>query len=457
MIRTNKSGAGGLRYAYFVIVVLMLVYMLSFLDRVLISLLLAPIKQEFGLTDTQVGLLIGFGFVLFYSAMGLPFGALADRMNRRNLILIGLLGWSAATSAAGVAAGFVGLLATRALVGVGEATLSPAAISTIGDRFPREQFGLAASIYNSGIVIGSGLAMIFGGYIVHVASETTLHLPLLGAINGWRLAMFLAGVLGLPMTLFVWLTVREAPRTGAATDTITFGEFVRHLTQRKATFAAVFIGYSCAAVASYATILWAPALFMRVHQVQPQEIGLTLGLIVMFPGTLGMIGGGLMSDYLSRRGNSDAPVRVVFWSVIAQIPTLALAFTVSDRQLAFTMLAIGFAANSVYAGLPGATLQLLTPAHMRGRIMAFYLLCVNLFGIGLGPLVVGLLSDHVFAGKTGLASAVATTITVALICSGLILALARRAIRETIDGQALAGTERAEPVMAKAVAVPEHA
>ncbi|MCK1667703.1 MFS transporter [Bradyrhizobium sp. 153] len=426
-----------LHYAYFIVFVLMLTYMLSFLDRVLISLLIGPIKAEFGLTDTEIGALIGFGFVLFYSVLGVPLGALADRMNRRNLILYGLVGWSAATSATAGVSAFAGLLATRAAVGVGEAALSPAAISTIGDRFPRERFGLASSIYSSGIVVGSGLALLFGGIVVQFASQSALELPYIGAISGWRLAMLVVGSLGLPMALFIVLTVREAPRRNPSASAPSMQDLLGHINKRRTAFASVLLGYSLVAVASYAPILWGPALFMRVHGLQPKEVGLALGLIVMLPGLLGMIAGGALSDFLSARGRSDAPVRIVFWSCIVQLPFLLAAFTIPDRTLAWLMLAVGFAANSAFAGLTGPTLQLLAAPQMRGRMMAIYLLCANLFGIGLGPLVVGILSDKVFTPPAGLAYSVAATVTFALACSIGILALARRAIHAAINAEGM--------------------
>ena len=168
--------APNLRYSYYVVLLLMLTYMLSFLDRVLISLLAEPIRAEFNLSDTEIGLLVGFGFVLFYTVLGLPFGAAADRTNRRNLIVMGLVGWSLATAGSGLVGGFGGLLAMRALVGVGEAALSPAALSTIADRFPPERPGFAISLYSSGIIrrvscSAGGPAMGFGGMIAPMRSH----------------------------------------------------------------------------------------------------------------------------------------------------------------------------------------------------------------------------------------------------------------------------------------------
>lgn len=221
-----------LKYSYYVVVLLAVTYMLSFMDRTLISLLIGPIKAEFALSDTQIGMLIGFGFVIFYSVLGLPFGALADRSDRRWLIVIGLVAWSIATSASGFAGGFVALMAMRTLVGVGEATLSPAAYSTLADRFPPHRLGVAIAIYAAGVSVGGGLAMAFGGVLVEWAQHAHVTLPLIGDIGGWRLALFSVGLLGFPLALLMVLTLREAPRK-VRTPPPPLGELWRYIGARK--------------------------------------------------------------------------------------------------------------------------------------------------------------------------------------------------------------------------------
>src|SRR5690606_12013743 len=188
------------RYAIYVVLVLMVAYMLSFMDRVLISLMIDPIRSELGLGDTQVGLLVGFGFVLLYSIMGVPFGSIADNGNRRNLMVGGVLGWSAATAVSGFAGGFLSLLAARAMVGIGEATLSPAAYSTIADRFEKRKLGFAVSLYNMGVSLGGGAAMLFGGVLVAWAMATVIPMPW-GELTGWRLAFVAVGLLGVPLAV----------------------------------------------------------------------------------------------------------------------------------------------------------------------------------------------------------------------------------------------------------------
>jgi MFS family permease len=422
------SSAKGLGYSYYVVVLLAVAYMLSFMDRTLIGLLIGPIKAEFQLDDTQIGMLIGFGFVLLYSVLGLPFGSLADRSDRRGLILVGLVAWSIATSISGFATSFVMLMGMRTLVGVGEATLSPAAYSTIADRFPPDRLGLAVGIYAAGVAIGGGLAMVFGGMLVEWAKHATVTLPLIGALGGWRLALFSVGLLGFPLAVLMALTLREAPRHVHAAPP-PLSELWRYIADRPTGMIGTLAGFSLAIMANYVVFLWAPALFMRVHGLSAQTTGLVMGSIVGICGTIGMVVSGLLSDRLTRNGAADASIRVIFWAVIAQIPLMPLAFLVKSPTLAFALLVPVMILTTTAAALQGTALQLMTPALMRGRMIAIYLLCITLVGMGVGPLLIGMLSDHVFPAKGGLAPAMALVSGPALILSAIILGATRGAAR----------------------------
>ncbi|WP_422059693.1 MFS transporter [Sphingopyxis sp.] len=425
----GASRGPALGYGYYIVVLLMLAYMLSFLDRVLISLLVEPIRTEFGLGDTEIGLLVGFGFVLFYTVLGVPFGAAADRTNRRNLIVFGLVGWSLATAGSGLVAGFGGLLLMRALVGVGEATLSPAALSTIADRFPPERLGFAISIYSSGVVLGGGLAMGFGGMIAEWAARTSIDIPGWGMIEGWRLAMLLVGLLGLPLALLLLATMREAPRNDGGRPVPGFGELLATMRRHRAAFATVFIGYGCAVISAYIPLLWGPALLAREHAMGPAEIGLALGVVVGVCGFAGVLTGGILSDRLARRGTVHAPVLLVLATLPPQFLALGTAYLSANTRWVLILLGLGTFLSSILGGLQATTVQLLTPAAMRGRAMAIYLLVVTLLGMGLGPLVIGMLSDHVFGT---LPASLATTSAVSLALAAVILWTGRSAVERSI-------------------------
>src|SRR3546814_627406 len=272
-IAAAPEGGQRLTYGYYVVGLLAVTYMLSFMERTLISLLIEPIKSEFALSDTQIGALLGFGFVLFFSVLGRPCGALADRANRRNLILFGLVAWSLATSASGFAGGFTMLLMMRALVGVGEATLSPSAYSTIADRFPPRRLGIAIAIYAIGVSLGGGLATMFGGVLVNWATDHSVTVPLVGAVGGWRLAIFVVGLLGLPLALLMALTMREAPRR-ITTPAPPFADLGRYIMRRPAAMIGTLSAVSFANVDNYVVFLWGAPLFLRVHGLDARTTGL---------------------------------------------------------------------------------------------------------------------------------------------------------------------------------------
>lgn len=254
------------RYAYYVVVLLMLAYMLSLMDRVILGFLIEPVRLELGLNDTQIGLLLGFGFVLFYSVLGVPLGAWADAGNRRNLIVGGLLMWTLATAGTAFAAGFGALLLCRTLVGAGEATLSPCAVSTIGDRFTRDRAGFAFSLYALGGAFGIGIAMAIGGYLVAWTNDIHWTMPLLNvALTGWRLVFLIIGLAGVPFALFILMTMREAPRHNLPAVHPPIAAVAQHMLRHRKAFAGLFVGFGAQVMSTYVPMLWAAAYFQRAH------------------------------------------------------------------------------------------------------------------------------------------------------------------------------------------------
>ena len=208
----NTGGPFSVRYAWYIVFVLMLCYTLSLIDRQILSLLVAPMKRDLHINDTRIGLLQGVSFAVFYTLAGLPLGRLADSQPRRMIVTVGVVVWSILTAACSAARNFWALFLTRMGVGVGEAALSPSAFSLIADAFPPGQLGLALSFYSMGIYVGSGLAMIVGGSVVQsVSYRPELALPLLGTIASWRATFLIVGLPGLFVALLT-LTIREPQR-----------------------------------------------------------------------------------------------------------------------------------------------------------------------------------------------------------------------------------------------------
>ena len=246
----------GRTYPWYVVGVLTLAYLISFLDRQILALMVGPIKADLDLTDTQISLLMGVAFSIFYIIVGIPLGRLADRKNRRNIIALGITFWSIMTAACGLAFKFSHLFLARIGVGVGEASLTPSAVSMISDYFSRKDRGRAIATYNMGVSLGTGFAMVLGGAIVtYVAKAPPVDLPIIGILKGWQYVFFLVALPGLFVAVLVMLTVREPPRTErlelAVTD-LSFGDVMKYLWQRKTVYLPLFLGLSVATIIGYA-------------------------------------------------------------------------------------------------------------------------------------------------------------------------------------------------------------
>ncbi len=242
-----KAARPSLGYAWYVVIVLTAIYMLSFVDRQILSLLVGPIKRDLAISDTRIGLLQGLSFALFYTVMGLPLGRAADKRNRRNLIAGCVLVWSLFTGLCSVAKSFWTLFLTRIGVGVGEAGLSPAAYSMLADYFPSERLGVAISIYYMGVFLGSGAALLVGGSIVDALVRSPLiTLPLLGTIASWRVTFLLVGLPGLVFAALVY-TVREPLRrdllkaADGRTAQLSLGQSIAEMGRRWTSFARTFV------------------------------------------------------------------------------------------------------------------------------------------------------------------------------------------------------------------------
>ncbi|HMT45155.1 MAG TPA: MFS transporter, partial [Chakrabartia sp.] len=280
-------------YRWYVLAVLLLAYISAFVDRTILGLLVEPIKQDLHASDVELSLLSGFAFALFYTLLGLPCGWLADRVQRPRLIFFGILFWSAATAACGLARSFVQLFLARVGVGIGEATLTPATYSLLPDYFRREELGVATGIYASGVSIGGGIAMLVGGAAVHaLQAKGDILVPLLGLLRPWQSAFVVVGLAGLLVALLI-LTIREPGRSGRTkADAPGFLIVLRWIIEERRAVLPILFGYSLMVIPSYALVTWVPAFLMRSHGLGPGETGLAMGLMLLIGGTAGMLVGG---------------------------------------------------------------------------------------------------------------------------------------------------------------------
>ena len=385
--------------AWYTVTLCMIAYVLSFVDRQIIALLVEPIRADLQISDTQFSLLTGFAFALFYAIMGLPIARWADVGPRPMIISAGIVIWSFATAVCGMATTFVQLFLARMGVGVGEAALSPTAYSIITDSFPKSTLGLALGVYSLGAFLGSGLAFMVGGAVIDIVGQMgVLELPLVGVIKPWQSAFFIVGAPGLLVGALFYLTVRDPVRTGA-TQAFTIRQVLSYIGTHKPTFTAHYLGFGLLALSMYALLSWAPAYLMRVFELSARDAGLYLGLIVLIANTAGALTSGWLADFFTRRGYDDGPLRAGVVGGLGVILPGALFSSMPGLTSTLLVLAVAFYFASFPVATSAAGLQLMAPNRMRAQVTALFFLAMNLFGITGGATSVALLTDYVFADE----------------------------------------------------------
>jgi MFS family permease len=423
------------RYAWYVVGVLMVAYVFSFIDRQILNLLVGPIRQDLGISDTGMSVLMGFSFAVFYTAFGLPMGRIADSRSRRGLIGFGMAFWSLMTAASGLAQRYWQLLLLRLGVGVGEASLSPAAYSLIMDYFPPARRSLAISVYSMAIYLGAGLALLLGGVVIQLTSVApTVGVPVLGEIRSWQAVMLAVGLPGVIAALLL-LTVREPPRRGTAAGSGAppVREVADYLRANVRTFTSHNLGFALLSLAGYGASAWVPTLYIRRFGWTAAEAGIRYGLVVTLCGTLGTLAGGWLADRWRRRGVTDANLRVGIAAAVGMAP-LGLGYTLSPHLwLSFGCLA----GAQFFAGMPwgvaAAAVQEAVPVSMRGQAAALYLFVINLIGLGIGPTAVALATDQLFRNEQLVHYSLALVTVTAQCGAVLLLRRGLRPFRLTLD------------------------
>src|SRR5579872_2645896 len=417
------------RYAWYVVLALTAIYMLSYMDRQILSLLVGPMKRDLRISDTRVGLLQGPAFGLFYTFVGLPLGRIADTRSRRGLIAVGVVLWSLFTSLCSVARSFWSLFLARMGVGVGEASLSPAAYSLISDYFPKERLGVAISVYYMGVFFGTSLSLLVAGAVIDAVGHTpVITVPLLGAMASWRITFLFVGVPGLLFALLVF-TIREplrremARRQDGRTTQLSFGESLAQMRRRWQSLIGISAGAIFQAVPTYALISWTPAYFQRVHHWSAGQSGRGLALLLLAFGCTGMYAGGRLSDYWQKNGVTEGPLRVGVVCAIGSALLLPPAYLLTQAEWTLALLAPGIFFLALPMGTSAAALQRIFPNQVRGQVSALFLFMLNLGGLSLGPLMPGLLNDRLFHSEKMLGPSLAITIG----CASVLMLAAFRA------------------------------
>jgi predicted MFS family arabinose efflux permease len=404
-----------------VLAMLVLVYTFNFIDRQIVGILAVPIKAELGLTDTQLGLMGGLAFALFYTLLGIPIALFADRSNRTRIITIALVVWSAMTAVCGLAQNFWQLFLARLGVGVGEAGGVAPAYSLVADFFPPHQRARALGAYSFGVPIGSALGIVLGGVIA--------------SLIDWRTAFIAVGIAGIVLAPIFSLIVKEPARgrfdpPAVHTRPARFGEVMRVLLGKRSFWGLAF-GASAASMMGYGMFFWLPSFFVRSHGLTLLEASLYYGAILLVGGMAGIWLGGSLADRFGARGKHYYAL-IPAVAFLATIPFYVGAVTSSSLAVSFVLFLVPTALGLVWLGPVLSAIQHVVPPHMRATASAVFLFINNLIGIGIGTAALGALSDALVVrhGADSLRYAILYGTSFYVAASALFLLSARRLERD---------------------------
>lgn len=383
--------------AWYIVSLSMVAYILSQLDRQIITMLIQPIRADLQISDTQFSLIHGLAFALFYGLMGIPIARLADSRSRPLIIACGIAVWSVATAACGLARDFWQLFIARMAVGTGEAALSPAVYSMVADTFPREKLGLALGVYSLGAFLGSGLALYIGGAVIEWTTAIgPQHLPVLGLVKPWQMTLFIVGVPGLLLALAFRLTVRDPERKGAAVAAYSVAAVAAYVNRHRRAFLSHYVGCSCLALGCFALLFWAPAYLFRNYGLSPKEAGTYLGVIVLLGNSAGVLSGGLLTDWFTHRGHVDAALRAAIAGSLGTMLPAALFSSMPGLWPSLAVLGVAMYFASYPLATSAAALQTMAPNCMRAQVTSLFYLMLNIIGITGGATSVALCTDYLF-------------------------------------------------------------
>ncbi|MEM1106402.1 MAG: MFS transporter [Pseudomonadota bacterium] len=418
---TDISSAGPLRsdvrtiFAWSAIALLCALYMLSFVDRMILALLVEPITQDLGVSDTQVGFLIGIGFALVYVLVGLPIAHIVDAGARRAILVGGVILWSLATIGSAFSDNFLHLAIGRLGVAIGEASLTPVAIAAIADMFPRERRETPTSVYMAvGVLMGSG-AFILGGVAVQFAG----HVSTFVSLEVWRLTLIIVGLPGIPLALLaLWLIGPARERQEASVSNVSAAEALSYLINGGRFFLLLFLSVGCASILGMGAGAWLPTLLVREFDFEVASAGLLFGAVGVPSGVLGTVLAPVITKQLSERfGKSSIPLVVATCSIAG---SASLGLGLLSGELPFLLAGVAGALFFLSGAIvmPAIIIQSLSPALLRARLMATNLLCLGLLGQGVGPVLVAGLGEAT-PGESSLSFGLMATATVSAALASL--------------------------------------
>ena len=421
---------------WYVVLLLTVASTLSFIDRQILNVMIGPIKRDLGgLSDTEISLIIGLAFSTVYSLTTLPLARVADRFNRRNVIVAGIFSWSLMTALAGMANSFWQLFVARMGVGVGEASLGPATTSMLADYYEEHRLPLAYGIVATAPFIGTGLASIVGGPLIdYLEAQPLMVLPVFGEMYSWQTVLVVVGLPGILLAL-VMFTIREPERSGASaekTEGYSYADLWQFCRERRKYLSYHFVAYLCLSIQGFAFLTWIVEFFVRIHGWSRTEIGLTYGSIAFLVGILGSVWAGFYAGRMLAKGRVDAPMRLTMWGTIALGPLAVCMPLVDNDWLAITIIIPITFFMAMPPGLSNAALQAISPNRLRGQMIAVYLICVSFLSYLFAPLIIGLMNDYVFGREDAIDLSLSSLAFVNYLIAAVCLWLSLKPLEEAV-------------------------
>lgn len=417
--------------------VLTLLYMCACIDRQLLPLLIEPIQRSLHVSDQDMGLLIGLGFSLFYSAASLPAGLLADRVGRRGLLGGAAIIWSIMTMAGGLSSTYAALFATRAGVGTAEGVITPASYSLIRSHVPPSRHGRAFSIFSASPYLGGSLALIFGGALLQAADAGAFAgVPLLGRAESWQIVLLILGAGGLLLAPLPFLLDRDRRAASVAHEqpAAGFGDALRHIGQHRAIYLSLIVYTTLSTLVVFANGPWLPALVHRRFGMPLPEIGYIYGLVKIVAAPAGLLAIGFTIDRLAGRQRAIC----LFGMITSAITLVAFALVpfAPSAYATFAIKGVGLLFSGGYAAIGAVILAQYTPLRLTGKVTVIYMLFQSVLGTGMGPLVAGFLASSVLGGAPLAIGGgmLLTTIGIGIPALAALLVL-RQALPQSGDGQ----------------------
>ena len=418
---------GSVARAWWLVAVLFITCFIAYTDRLILSVLVDPLRAQFNLSDSGVSLLQGSAFTLVYAFAALPLGRMVDQRRRKPMLLAGAALWCLSTMLCGLAPDFRALFIARLFIGVGEAVLAPAGISLIADSIPQQQRGLAVGIFALGSVIGGPLGISIGGMLLAAGDKGCFtSFPLIGNLEPWRIVLVIVGAAGLLGPLLL-LTIHEPTRPNNGEDRASLRAVTQHFLLQRRLLLPLYFGMALLSLGDYGLLSWAPATLSRRFGWDSGQAGVAFGLVTAGAGVAGSLCGGWFSDLADRRGGIGARLRVC--AVAALVAGLAAAM-ISSNKLEFVLLAVGLWVFASTIGGIGAiaALQEAIPDRMRGTGASLFTLGNAVIGLGGGPTLVALATENIYRSSAAVGFAITTAIVPAAVSACIMFVLSRKAL-----------------------------